>query len=208
MNATYIDYTMLCPGFANAVSWPIQFPSLGLEQLTLSGEVLWLKKWRTGLPLQAAPPSELLFLKDSNTSATCWLKAREPLRGANDWASLHSLMLTAKSSTDLPTLAAGSACLIIYTVMDGLGIVCPSNSSPRTTVSPGFICGFFPVMRKAFHSVLLETGRESAALSRVPNGFHFEFKKYANFWVPYASHKLPTYRNQGRDPSHNECFSG
>lgn len=164
MNATYIDYTMLCPGFANAVGWPIQFPSLGLEQLTLSGEVLWLKRWRTGLPLQrklqATPPSGLLFLKDSNTSAACWLKAREPLRGANDWASLHSLMFTANSSTDLPTSAAGSACLIIYMVMDGRGIVCPSNSSPRTaTVSPGFICGFFPVRRKAFHSILLETER-------------------------------------------------
>ena len=181
MNATYIDHTMLCPGFANAVGWPIQFPSLGLEQLPLSGEVPWLKRWRTGLSLQgkrqATPPSGLLFLKDSNTSAAFWLKAREPLRGAKDWASLHSLIFTTNSSTDLPTLAAGSGCLIIYMGMDGPGIVCPSSSSPRrATVSPGFICGFFPVRRKAFHSTLLETERwRKCCISTSP--------KWLPFWI-------------------------
>lgn len=59
-----------------------------------------------------------------------------------------------------PNLGADSGCLIIYMVMDGPGIVCPSNSSLwRATVSPCFICGFFPVWRKAFHSTFLQTER-------------------------------------------------
>ena len=99
LKTTYVDHSMPCPGFANAVSWPIQFPCSGPEQLTLSSEVLWLDRWKRVLSLQkklqAHHPSGFPFHKDSNTSAAFLLKAKEPLGGANDWVSLCSPIFTA-----------------------------------------------------------------------------------------------------------------
>ena len=95
-----------------------------------------------------------------------------------EWVCAHPY-LQQIASADLLAWAAGSGCLIIYMVMDGPGIACPWNSSPgRATVSPGFICGFFPVRRKAFHSIYCrQKDRESAVLAWVPNGFHCKLKK-------------------------------
>lgn len=85
------------------------------------------------------------------------------------------------ATTDRPPWAAGSGCLIIYMVMDGPGIVRPSNSSPRrATGSRDFICGLFPVRKKAFQPCCRQKGGKSAALAKLPSGSHFKFKKIKN----------------------------
>lgn len=85
------------------------------------------------------------------------------------------------AATDCPPWAVGSGCLIIYMVMDGPGIVRPSNSSPRrATVSRDFICGLFPVRKKAFQPCCRQKGGKSAALAKLPSGSHFKLKKNAN----------------------------
>lgn len=203
--------TILCHCYANVGCWPIQVSCLGWSSsLWMVVSSPWGAKKGLATPEETSGSrSEFPSLKDSSTSAASWLKAEEPLGGANDWPSLHFGYLQQLPHRP-PNLGAGSGCLIIYVIMDEPGIVCPSNGSlRRATVSPCFICGFFPVRRKAFHSTFLQTERwRKGCINCAPRWLPFYIKKYADFWVSNASHQLPMCRTHGRNPGHHECFSG
>lgn len=106
--AISLECHMLCCGQANVVCWPIQIPCLGVKQLSLSHDIPGLERWRKFLSLQrklqAAHQSGFSFLKNTTPLLPPWVKAREPLGGANDWLSFHSLIFTTNCLHSPPNL--------------------------------------------------------------------------------------------------------
>lgn len=91
--------TMVCQGSGYVVCWTLQASCLGVDQLSWVVVSCALRGEERSCYFRGHfRLSEFPSLNDSNASAASWLKATEPLGGANDWPSLHSPLFTAIAS--------------------------------------------------------------------------------------------------------------